>query len=97
MHYDRHCNGGINFHFLFCSNVRLYKEAGLFITFPMPVNRNHHFSFTADSCLQIYKFYRVSKEDKKKSIHTRTLLIHSSWNSWNSALLKQLKAKARKV
>ena len=61
-----HCNGGINFHFLFCSNVRLYKEAGLFITFPMPVNRNHHFSFTADSCLQIYKFYRVSKEDKKK-------------------------------
>lgn len=63
-----HCNGGINFHFLFCSNVRLYKEAGLFITFPMPVNRNHHFSFTADSCLQIYKFYRVSKEDKKKKI-----------------------------
>ena len=71
-----YCNGGINFHFLFCSNVRLYKEAGLFITFPMPVNRNHHFSFTADSCLQIYKFYRVSKEDKKKSIRTRTLLIH---------------------
>ena len=66
MHYDQHCNGGINFHFLFCSNVRLYKEAGLFITFPMPVNRNHHFSFTADSCLQINKFYRVSKEDRKK-------------------------------
>jgi hypothetical protein len=75
-----HCNGGINFHFLFCSNVRLYKEAGLFITFPMPVNRNHHFSFTADSCLQIYKFYRVSKEEKKKMVRTRPLLIHISWS-----------------